>query len=227
MAMARDGLLPQYFARIHPRFRTPHITTIWTGVIVGGIAMVTDIGSLSDLTNIGTLFAFILVCLGVLVLRRTDRNRPRPFRVPFVPLFPILGVLFCAALMLSLPIETWVRFIGWLIIGLAIYFLYSIRHSRLQHGIAIRVIVRHGQRIRNTLEIAAPADASGAMSCSRFLIRCSAARRAERGPKPGRRARSWIRRSISGPAVDLAMIESVVSSSCLALCRASTPCSGR
>jgi APA family basic amino acid/polyamine antiporter len=135
MAMARDGLLPKYFARIHPRFRTPHITTIWTGVIVGGVAMVTDIGSLSDLTNIGTLFAFILVCLGVLVLRRTDRDRPRPFRVPLVPLFPILGVLFCAALMLSLPIETWVRFIGWLIIGLAIYFLYSVRHSRLRHGV--------------------------------------------------------------------------------------------
>src|SRR5205085_4719675 len=111
MAMARDGLLPQYFAKIHPRFRTPHITTIWTGVIVGGVAMVTDIGSLSDLTNIGTLFAFILVCLGVLILRRTDRNRPRPFRVPFVPLFPILGVIFCGALMLSLPIETWARFI--------------------------------------------------------------------------------------------------------------------
>jgi APA family basic amino acid/polyamine antiporter len=135
MAMARDGLLPKYFARIHPRFRTPHITTIWTGLIVGGIAMVTDIGSLSDLTNIGTLFAFILVCLGVLVLRRTDRNRPRPFRVPFVPVFPILGVIFCAALMLSLPIETWVRFIGWLIIGLAIYFLYSVRHSRLRQGV--------------------------------------------------------------------------------------------
>ena len=135
MAMARDGLLPSYFARIHPRFRTPHITTIWTGVIVGGVAMVTDIGSLSDLTNIGTLFAFILVCLGVLVLRRTDRNRLRPFRVPFVPLFPLLGVLFCGALMLSLPIETWVRFIAWLIIGLAIYFLYSVRHSKLRHGV--------------------------------------------------------------------------------------------
>ena len=106
MAMARDGLLPQYFARIHPRFRTPYITTIWTGVVVGGVAMITDIGSLSDLTNIGTLFAFVLVCLGVLVLRRTDPNRRRPFRVPFVPLFPILGVIFCAALMLSLPIET-------------------------------------------------------------------------------------------------------------------------
>lgn len=135
MAMARDGLLPRYFSRIHPRFRTPHITTIWTGLIVGGVAMVTDIGSLSDLTNIGTLFAFILVCLGVLVLRRTDRNRRRPFRVPFVPLFPILGVLFCAALMLSLPIETWVRFIGWLIIGLAIYFFYSARHSKLARGV--------------------------------------------------------------------------------------------
>jgi APA family basic amino acid/polyamine antiporter len=135
MAMARDGLLPQYFARIHPRFRTPYVTTIWTGLIVGGVAMVTDIGSLSDLTNIGTLFAFILVCLGVLVLRRTDKNRRRPFRVPFVPWFPILGVVFCVALMLSLPFETWVRFVGWLIIGLVIYFLYSIRHSRLQHGV--------------------------------------------------------------------------------------------
>src|SRR5207247_3487989 len=95
LAMARDGLLPQYFAKIHPRFRTPHITTIWTGVFVGGIAAVVDIGSLADLTNIGTLFAFILVCLGVVILRRTDANRPRPFRVPMSPLFPILGVLFC------------------------------------------------------------------------------------------------------------------------------------
>src|SRR6202795_9545 len=95
MAMARDGLLPQYFARIHSRYRTPYITTIWTGVVVGGVAMVTDIGSLADLTNIGTLFAFCLVCLGVIVLRRTDRSRPRPFRVPLVPLFPVLGVIFC------------------------------------------------------------------------------------------------------------------------------------
>jgi APA family basic amino acid/polyamine antiporter len=135
MAMARDGLLPQYFARIHPRFRTPYITTIWTGIVVGGVAMLTDIGSLADLTNIGTLFAFVLVCLGVIVLRRKDRNRPRPFRVPMVPLFPILGVIFCAALMLSLPILTWVRFFVWLALGLLIYFLYSVRHSRLRHGI--------------------------------------------------------------------------------------------
>ncbi len=135
MAMARDGLLPSYFARIHPRFRTPYITTIWTGLVVGGVAMFTDIGSLADLTNIGTLFAFALVCAGVIVLRRKDPSRPRPFRVPFVPVFPILGVLFCGALMLSLPIETWLRFFAWLIIGLLIYFFYSIRHSRLRLGI--------------------------------------------------------------------------------------------
>src|SRR6201981_3340707 len=93
MAMARDGLLPGYFAKIHPRFRTPHITTIWTGVVVGAVAMVTNIGELSDLTNIRTLFWFLLVCFGVNVLRRVAPERPRPFRVPFVPIFPILGVL--------------------------------------------------------------------------------------------------------------------------------------
>jgi APA family basic amino acid/polyamine antiporter len=134
MAMARDGLLPQYFARIHPRFRTPHITTIWTGVVVAAVAAVVDIGSLADLTNIGTLFAFILVCIGVVILRRTEANRPRPFRVPFVPTFPILGVFLCFVLMLSLPVETWIRFFVWLVIGLAIYFLYSIRHSKLRGG---------------------------------------------------------------------------------------------
>lgn len=132
MAMARDGLLPQYFAKIHPTFRTPHITTIWTGIVVGVVAMVTDIGSLADLTNIGTLFAFILVCAGVIVLRRTAPDRPRPFRVPLVPLFPIIGALLCLGLMLSLPVETWYRFIIWLAIGLLIYFLYGARHSRLR-----------------------------------------------------------------------------------------------
>jgi APA family basic amino acid/polyamine antiporter len=135
MAMARDGLLPQYFAKIHPRFRTPHITTIWTGVFVGGIASVVDIGSLADLTNIGTLFAFILVCIGVVILRRTDANRPRPFRVPMSPIFPILGVIFCFILMLSLPLETWIRFFLWLAIGLVIYFLYGVGHSKLRRGV--------------------------------------------------------------------------------------------
>src|SRR5213082_3581228 len=134
MAMARDGLLPQYFSKIHPKFRTPHITTIWTGIVVAAVAAVVDIGSLADLTNIGTLFAFILVCIGVVILRRTDANRPRPFRVPLVPLFPILGVFFCFVLMLSLPLETWIRFFLWLAIGLTIYFLYSVRHSKLRRG---------------------------------------------------------------------------------------------
>lgn len=134
MAMARDGLLPPYFARIHPRFRTPHVTTIWTGIVVGGVAMFADIGTLADLTNIGTLFAFILVCIGVCVLRRTAPDRPRPFRVPLVPWLPALGVLMCAALMLSLTVLTWMRFFGWLAIGLVIYFGYGARHSRLQSG---------------------------------------------------------------------------------------------
>src|SRR5256714_1164403 len=128
MAMARDGLLPGYFARIHPPLRAPHITTIWTGIAVGGVAMFSDIGSLADLTNIGTLFAFILVCFGVIILRRSDAMRPRPFRVPLVPLFPILGVTFCVALILSLPVLTWIRFVVWLIIVLVIYFGYSAFH---------------------------------------------------------------------------------------------------
>ena len=134
MAMARDGLLPRYFSKIHPKFRTPHITTIWTGVVVAAVAAVADIGSLADLTNIGTLFAFILVCIGVNVLRKTAPQRPRPFRVPLVPVFPILGVILCFVLMLSLPIETWIRFFVWLVIGLVIYFLYSVRHSKLRRG---------------------------------------------------------------------------------------------
>ena len=132
MAMARDGLLPPVFARIHPKFRTPYVTTILTGIIVGGVAMITDIGSLADLTNIGTLFAFILVCLGVVVLRRSAPERRRPFRVPLVPLVPLIGVFLCGALMLSLPILTWLRFFAWLGLGLAIYFLYGVRHSRLR-----------------------------------------------------------------------------------------------
>src|SRR5438093_3399361 len=135
MAMARDGLLPQYFAKIHPKFRTPYVTTIWTGIFVGGIAAVVDIGSLSDLTNIGTLFAFILVCIGVIILRRTEASRPRPFRVPMNPWFPILGVVFCFVLMLSLPFETWIRFFVWLGIGLLIYFLYGVAHSKLRSGV--------------------------------------------------------------------------------------------
>ncbi|MFN0109325.1 MAG: amino acid permease [Blastocatellia bacterium] len=132
MAMGRDGLLPTYFSKIHPKYRTPHITTIWTGIVVGLVAMVTDIGSLADLTNIGTLFAFILVCFGVIVLRKTQPNRERSFRVPWVPIFPIVGAIFCLALMLSLPLETWRRFIIWLVVGLVIYFAYGFWNSKMR-----------------------------------------------------------------------------------------------
>ena len=130
MAMARDGLLPAYFARIHPRFRTPHVTTIWTGIVVGGVAMFTDIGSLSDLTNIGTLFAFALVCIGVMIFRRKDPLRPRPFRVPLVPLFPILGVIFCGVLMLSLPLETVGSFLY--LVGPRPAYLFLLRRAQQQ-----------------------------------------------------------------------------------------------
>ncbi len=128
-SMARDGLLPASFARVHPRFRTPHVTTILTGVAVGVCAMFTSIDEMVDLTNIGTLFAFILVCIGILILRKRDPGRRRAFRTPFVPLVPVLGVLSCGYLMLGLPWITWVRFALWLLVGLVIYFAYGYRRE--------------------------------------------------------------------------------------------------
>jgi len=130
-AMSRDGLLPQGFSRVHRRFRTPHVATWVAGLVVGIPAGIFDIGTLADLSNIGTLFAFILVALAVLILRRTQPGRPRGFRVPFVPLFPILSVLTCVILMASLTVENWIRFFVWLAIGLLIYFSYSRRRSAL------------------------------------------------------------------------------------------------
>ena len=131
MSMARDGLLPPVVARIHPRFRTPHITTIVTGVLVAAFSMFVDISSALDFTNIGTLFAFVLVSAGVIVLRRTDPDRPRPFRCPLVPWVPLGAIVSCLALMAYLPGITWLRFVGWLVLGLIIYFLYSVKHSKL------------------------------------------------------------------------------------------------
>jgi len=133
-SMARDGLLPASFARVHPRFRTPHVTTILTGVAVGVCAMFTSIDEMVDLTNIGTLFAFILVCIGILILRRRDPERPRAFRTPWVPLVPILGILCCAYLMLGLPWITWIRFALWLLVGLAVYYSYGFGKSHLRNG---------------------------------------------------------------------------------------------
>jgi APA family basic amino acid/polyamine antiporter len=128
-AMSRDGLLPQFFGWVHPRFRTPHISTWVAGLAVAIPAGLFDIGTFADLSNIGTLFAFILVSLGVLVLRHKQPDRRRGFRAPWVPVLPIAGILCCLVLMASLPLETWLRFFSWLIIGLVIYGVYSRHHS--------------------------------------------------------------------------------------------------
>ncbi len=129
-SMARDGLLPAWAAKVHPKYRTPHITTWLTGIVVALFAGVANIGEVVELTNIGTLFAFVLVCAGVTVLRYKDPDRPRGFRVPFGPwLLPMLGVAACVFLMVYLPPASWWRFIGWLVLGMAVYFSYGYHHS--------------------------------------------------------------------------------------------------
>lgn len=132
MSMARDGLLPPWAAKVHPKYRTPHVTTIVTGIFVAVFAAFAPIGIVLELTNIGTLFAFILVALGIIVLRRRDPARPRPFRTPWVPWLPLLSVAFCVYLIVNLPVITQIRFVVWLAIGAAIYFTYGIRHSRVR-----------------------------------------------------------------------------------------------
>jgi amino acid transporter len=128
-AMSRDGLLPKLFSALHPIFKTPHWSTWIAGLAVGIPAGFVDIGDAADLSNIGTLFAFVLVSLGVLFLRKKQPDRPRAFKVPFVPLFPILSVILCGGLMTGLTVITWIRFFVWLAIGLLIYIFYSRHHS--------------------------------------------------------------------------------------------------
>jgi APA family basic amino acid/polyamine antiporter len=130
-SMSRDGLLWPWISKVHPRFRTPYISQLITGTMVAGFAGFIDIGTAAELCNIGTLFAFCIVCGGVVVLRRTHPELKRSFRCPLVPLFPLLGIFFCTGLMLSLPKITWIRFVIWLLIGFSIYFFYGITHSRL------------------------------------------------------------------------------------------------
>jgi len=133
-SMSRDGLLPKAFAKVHPKFRTPYVGTILTGCFVATFAAFANIAEVVDLTNIGTLFAFVLVSAGVIFLRRTEPDRPRPFRVPGVPYTPIISILACFYLMYQLPGITWIRFGIWLAVGLVFYFLYGYKHSVLRTG---------------------------------------------------------------------------------------------
>ena len=130
-AMSRDGLLPKVFSKVHPVHQTPHISTWIAGLVVGIPAGIWDIGTFADLANIGTLFAFIIVSLGVIVLRKTQPDRPRGFRVPGAPWLPMISIAFCLVLMMALPLETWVRFFVWLFIGFAIYFPFGRKNSAL------------------------------------------------------------------------------------------------
>jgi L-asparagine transporter-like permease len=129
--MSRDRLLPQGVSKVHPRFGTPYITTIITCVVVAIVAGETQIQVVGEMTSIGTLFAFVVVCAAVLMLRHKRPEAKRPFRVPFGPIFPVLGILSCAYLMLSLPVLTWVRFLVWLDGGMIIYWFYGRTHSPL------------------------------------------------------------------------------------------------
>jgi APA family basic amino acid/polyamine antiporter len=132
MAMARDGLLPAWASKIHPKYRTPHVTTVVTGLLVALGSLVADENEIYDLTNIGTLSAFAIVCIGVLTLRYIDPARPRPFRVPFVWAVSLLGAAACLYVMAGLPVHAWERFGVWLAAGLVLYFAYGYRHSRLR-----------------------------------------------------------------------------------------------
>jgi APA family basic amino acid/polyamine antiporter len=133
-SMSRDGLLPPWIGRVHPRFHTPYLTTVMVGVVSALVAAFFPIGILGELVSIGTLLAFVIVCGGILVLRSRRPELERPFRTPLVPVVPVLGMLCCLGLMLSLPPNTWLRLVVWTIVGLAIYFGYSRTHSRFANG---------------------------------------------------------------------------------------------
>jgi APA family basic amino acid/polyamine antiporter len=129
--ISKDGLLPKFFSKVHPRYRTPHYSTIVTSLAVGLIAGLLPINVLGELVSIGTLMAFTLVCISIVILRKTRPEVERPFKTPLVPLVPVLGVLICLSQMVALPLDTWLRLIVWMIIGFVVYFAYGIKHSKL------------------------------------------------------------------------------------------------
>ncbi|MEW2382682.1 amino acid permease [Micromonospora sp. NPDC047707] len=133
-AMSRDGLLPRWLSRVHPRYGTPHRITVIVGLLVAVLAGFVPLEELAELVNIGTLFAFVLVAAAVILLRRTRPDLPRGFRVPWGPVIPVLAIVACVVLMLFLTVETWLRFVAWMVLGLFVYFLYSRRNSRLARG---------------------------------------------------------------------------------------------
>jgi basic amino acid/polyamine antiporter, APA family len=133
-AMARDKLLPPAASKIHPKFQTPYIITIISGIVFAAIAGFVPLGEIAELANIGTLFAFILVSIGIILLRKYQPEKKASFRVPFVPLFPIISAVLCLVLMLSLPLMTWLRFVIWMGVGFAIYFMYGYKHSKLRQS---------------------------------------------------------------------------------------------
>ncbi|MDB5267271.1 MAG: amino acid transporter, partial [Hymenobacter sp.] len=140
-SMSKDGLLPPVFSRLHPRFNTPFQSSLLLGLFIAVFAGFVPIAVVGEMTSIGTLLAFVMVCLGVLIMRRTNPDAPRPFRTPWVPVVPILGILVCLVMMASLPWETWLRLVVWLALGMIIYFGYGKRNSKLrlaQEGVSVK-----------------------------------------------------------------------------------------
>jgi len=131
-SMSRDGLLPNVFSNVHPTFRTPWITNIIFAIAVGLFSAFAPIQMVGEMTSIGTLFAFVVVCIGVMVMRKTNPEVPRPFRTPWVPFVPIMGIISCGALMAGLGLSNWLRLVGWLLVGIIIYFFYSRHHSKVR-----------------------------------------------------------------------------------------------
>jgi APA family basic amino acid/polyamine antiporter len=127
-------LLPPWASAVHPKYRTPHLSTLLTGILVAAFAGMMNIDEVVELCNIGTAFAFILVATGIIILRKIEPGRPRGFKAPWVPWVPIGSILTCGWLMAALPLVTWLRFVIWLVVGLALYFCYGYRRSRLKEG---------------------------------------------------------------------------------------------